>query len=264
MTTKRHFWKYSANGNNFILLDHLQEGWEFSAQDIVNWCDAKFGIGADGVAQISPSQNPAEAFRFRLWNNDGGEAEMCGNAARAAAQHFADFHHKKADFSFKTLNAVYNVEFVQDQLWLNMSEKKVDISFNPEPFEQFKKIFYINTGVPHLVLEVPSLDTLNIEKVSPALRSHPIFPRGANVDYIQLVSRNPRKIKMRVFERGVEGETWSCGTGIAAVAWASQQFYGEVALVEIETKGGTHLVRFDQRGLWYSGTIKFSFEGNLP
>ncbi len=260
---KRAFTKYSANGNHFVLFDHLREGFEFSAQEIRRWCDPVFGIGADGVAQIT--KDPSYDFRFRLWNADGGEAEMCGNAARAAAWHFLSRHAEtKSATTFKTMNGVYTAHREAGRLWLHMSEHRQDLQLAGDIFPTYARWFYINTGVPHLVLEVADVEKVDLQQEAPRLRHHRAFPHGTNVDFISVADPAQQVARLRVFERGVEGETWSCGTGVAAVAWALRALNGWSGDMSIVTKGGEHRVRFDAQGqLWYSGEILRAFAGEL-
>ena len=251
-------WKYSANGNHFVLLDGLRGSAAPDAKRVQSLCHPAFGVGADGVAHISAGDTP-HAFRFRLWNSDGGEAEMCGNAARAAAWHFFQHHApEQSSLTFRTMNGVYEARREGERLWVKMTEKKADLRPDPALFAAYSHYFYLNTGVPHLVLEVPDVDKLNLNAQAAPWRHHFIFPRGTNVDFITRV--DAETVKLRVFERGVEGETWSCGTGVAAVAWAAREFYGPRETLTVRTKGGDHRVRWDAEGaLWYSGDVKLVF-----
>ena len=256
------FTKYSANGNHFILLDHLQGGAAPSGEEVKNLCDTAFGVGADGVAQISPHKE--FDFTFRLWNADGGEAEMCGNAARAAAWHFMQGTKKEA-VRFKTMNGVYRAVLEECRLWIQMSEQRQDLTLPPDLFNSYSRWYYVNTGVPHLVLEVSDVDQIDFMEEAPRLRHHRAFPRGTNVDFISIPDPARPMVLLRVFERGVEGETHSCGTGVAAVAWACRAFHGWQDDISVVTKGGEHRVRFDKEGmLWYSGEIRQVFLGVLP
>ncbi|MBY0516534.1 MAG: diaminopimelate epimerase [Bacteriovoracaceae bacterium] len=259
---KQAFTKYSANGNHFILFDHMHESFDLTKELIISLCDTAFGIGADGVAQITPHSE--YAFTFRLWNADGGEAEMCGNAARAAAWHFIKNHQSKNEVTFKTMNAVYTASLERERLWIQMSEQNQDLNLPPDSFPAYSRWYYVNTGVPHLVLEVPDTQKIEFDLVAPKLRRHRLFPKGTNVDFISVPDASQARVNLRVFERGVEGETWSCGTGVAAVAWATRAFYGWKDDISVVTKGGEHQVRFDPKGhLWYSGEIKKVFTGEI-
>lgn len=262
---KRHknFFKYSANGNHFVLLDGFLGASSPTSEEVMHLCDPIFGVGADGVAYIGKSDSDHESFRFRLWNSDGGEAEMCGNAARLSAKHFIDHHNKSKQVTFKTMNAVYVAQHEGERLWLKMTEKN-DVELDPALFKEYQQFHSVNTGVPHLVLAVPNVDEIDINNAAPTWRHHEIFPRGTNVDFISIPDKKVPYVKLRVYERGVEGETWSCGTGVSAVAWACQKFFGWKERVTIETKGGEHQVKWDADGsLWYSGEIKLCFTGTL-
>lgn len=263
MDTALSFFKFSANGNHFVLLDGFAGAQAPSTAQVKHLCDPIFGVGADGVALVAPCSQ--QAFSFRLWNSDGGEAEMCGNAARIAARYFLQRHsHGKSEVSFKTMNGVYLARLENGRLWLKMTEKQQEVKPDPKIFQDFAHWAFINTGVPHLVLHVPEVNDVDLMKVAPVWRRHPVFPRGTNVDYITVDDANRPYVRLRVFERGVEGETWSCGTGVAAVAWACQEFFGWKEQVTVHTKGGDHMVRWDAEGaLWYSGEIKLCFTGQL-
>lgn len=259
MTTS--FTKYSANGNHFILLDHMQNGAELTPAQVLTWCDSIFGVGADGLAEITPHDE--FAFRFRLWNSDGGEAEMCGNAARAAAWHFLQNNPTLKTVKFKTMNGVYQANLEDGRLWIQMSEQRQDLNLPPDLFNQFSRWYYVNTGVPHLVLEVSDVEKIDLMNEAPRLRHHRMFPNGTNVDFISVNDPAQPVVQLRVFERGVEGETWSCGTGVAAVAWACRIWHGWMDDIRVITKGGEHRVRFNDGKLWYSGEIKKVFTGEL-
>jgi len=262
MKSMTSFLKYSGNGNHFVLLDGFAGASAPTEADVRRLCDPIYGVGADGVAFIAPAEHATEAFRFRLWNSDGGEAEMCGNAARIAAKHFMDGHAELNQVTFKTMNGIYTATLEQGRLWLKMTEKSTQLNPDPALFREFEHWYVVNTGVPHLVLQVPDVQAVDLMSTAPAWRYHGAFPRGTNVDFISVPDSQVPLVNLRVYERGVEGETWSCGTGVAAVAWACQQFFGWKERVSIKTKGGEHQVRWDAQGaLWYSGDITLCFKG---
>jgi len=252
------FTKYSANGNHFVL---FEKALALSKERMAQICHPAFGVGADGVAMLS--EEPGFDFRFRLWNSDGGEAEMCGNAARAAAWHFMQ-NRRLSEVKFKTMNGAYQARMEEGRLWIEMSEHRQDLNLPPDLFNSYSRWFYIDTGVPHLVLEVPDVHAIDLMTEAPRLRHHRSFPRGTNVDFISVTDPAQSNVQLRVFERGVEGETWSCGTGVAAVAWACRAFYGWSGDMSVYTKGGEHRVRIDAQGhLWYSGEVVRVFDGTL-
>jgi diaminopimelate epimerase len=255
------FTKYSANGNHFILFDEMHESASISSNRIQEWCHPTLGIGADGVASIS--KHESLDFNFRLWNSDGGEAEMCGNAARAAALHYLTHHTDKKEVRFKTMNAQYLARLEGDRLWLEMSEKKDSASFDSSLFKNYLNAFFLDTGVPHLVLQVEDVEKIDLMKEAPPWRYYSLFERGTNVDFISVSDVSKPIVNLRVYERGVEGETWSCGTGVAAVGWACKKFFGWHSDISVLTKGGEHRIRFVGDQLWYSGIIKTVYKGQL-
>lgn len=264
MEKAAQFWKYSANGNHFILLDAWLGASLPQESQVKEWCDPVFGVGADGVAWIGPCEG-TEDFRFRLWNSDGGEAEMCGNASRIAAWHFLRHHaHGKEMATFATMNGSYVATQEGGRLWVKMTEHRIDATPDPQLFKKYDHWYFVNTGVPHLVFEVPEVGHVDLMKEAPPWRHHETFPKGTNVDYYTVDDHAAHRVRLRVFERGVEGETWSCGTGIAATSWALRTHYGWNDHVEIVTKGGEHHVRWDHDGqLWFSGAIHLSFIGTF-
>ena len=255
------FTKYSANGNHFILFDEMQESAGITSQAIQDWCHPTLGIGADGVASIA--KHSTLDFSFRLWNSDGGEAEMCGNAARAAAFHFLTHHTSKKEVRFKTMNAQYLARLEGERLWLEMSEKTEKTNLDGSLFGEYLNFYAADTGVPHLVLQVKDVESVDLMTEAPRWRFHKAFERGTNVDFISVTDVTKPVVQLRVYERGVEGETWSCGTGVAAVGWACRQFFGWHSDISVVTKGGEHRIRFVEDKLWYSGLIKKVFVGQL-
>lgn len=256
------FTKYSANGNHFILFDGMQKSLSLTPKLIEDLCHAQYGVGADGVALISPSKD--FDFRFQLWNSDGGEAEMCGNAARAASWHFLTHYGNQKAVKFKTMNGIYCAEIENDRLWIEMSEKDESLKAPAELFTDYRNWSFLDTGVPHLVLEVQDVKKINLMEEAPPWRRHKIFPKGTNVDFISVADPKNPVVNLRVFERGVEGETWSCGTGVAAVGWSCRKFFGWDQTIKVITQGGEHQVKFVDDLLWYSGEIKLVFKGELP
>lgn len=239
----------------------MQDSAQISAQKIQDWCHPTLGIGADGVASIS--KHDKLDFNFRLWNSDGGEAEMCGNAARAAAFHFLTQHPGQKEVRFKTMNAEYLARLEGDRLWLEMSEKKENLTLDPALFKKYQNFYSLDTGVPHLVLQVSDVEKMDLMKEAPLWRFNPLFERGTNVDFISISDTSKPIVHLRVYERGVEGETWSCGTGVAAVGWACRKFFSWSSDIAVITKGGEHRVRFVEDKLWYSGLIKMVYRGQL-
>jgi len=239
------FWKYSATGNDFVVFDDRK-----GDVPVLDWqalCDREKGIGADGILLLRSSDKGD--FKMTYLNADGGEVEMCGNGGRAIS-HFAKtelgINPKNTSsklFEFETLEGVYNSTVDGEFVRLNMTEfaewKKFDIS----PYYPAKDSIYMKTGVPHCVYLVHSVDEVDLMSHAPPIRYNEIFERGTNVNFIEKLGDH--HIKMRTYERGVEGETLACGTGATAVALACNEFFGFKDEVKIEAPGGELIIQFE-------------------
>lgn len=245
------FTKLHGNGNDFILIDEMAGTVipdEMKAQFAVSYCDRRFGIGADGVLFISPSATAD--VRMRLFQPDASEAEMCGNGIRCLAKYaFDNSYAKTASFSVETLAGVLTVRAGYDaegdfSATIAMGVPVYDAPAIPaagsgEFAEMIEGmlVYAVNTGVPHAVVFVEDVDAVDIDAVAPAIRHHVLFPKGTNVNFVQVTG--PSSITIRTFERGVEGETLSCGTGSTASALIAARV-GKVSgdVVHVETVGG--------------------------
>lgn len=252
------FHKYSATGNDFIIVDG-RHPLKFSKELTVKLCHRRFGIGADGILIL---ENSAKAdYKMRILNSDGSEGEMCGNGARALL-HFA--HNilglkKQPQYKFETMNGLYEGEVNQNMVKIKMTELyDVKKYFLPE----FPQSIYLNTGVPHYVIEVSDIKNYPVEVEGKKIRSHQLFPQGTNVDFFSYANG---ECYLRTFERGVEGETYACGTGIVATAFALKEFYNLKNKVKINVKGGEVMVEFnpDFSQIYFSGTVELVFNGTI-
>lgn len=226
------FWKMSGSGNDFVVVDnrrHLLLG------DYARWarilCHRHFGVGADGLLLLERSSNVrlstsdvarrTASFRMVYYNADGSRADMCGNGARCMAFFAQAQHAVNGSFTFLTdaypvgahvKGAVVKVSLADAKDYRPVVKAKVGSKTHTAAF--------LNTGVPHAVLFVPNLNTIDIQSLGRALRFHPAFgPKGTNVNFVQKIGS--RKLRIRTYERGVEGETLACGTGVTASAIAA-------------------------------------------
>lgn len=233
------FTKYVGCGNDFLLFDNRCQEFPTFPVLIQHLCHRQKGIGADGLLLW---ENSIKAdFRLRIFNCDGSEAEMCGNGLRCFVKWLTNLGFK---------NHPYHIEIAQN-VWTAMQTKQVvciemkspshiqwDISLHFE--DQLLRVHYLNTGVPHAVLFVEDIEHLNLAKLGPYLRYHPLWkPYGTNVTVTQVV--NSKKIKIRTYERGVEGETLACGTGATAAALAAAYQEGLLSPLNVETRSGEEL-----------------------
>lgn len=258
------FYKYSGSGNDFVFLNNFTEDLKLDLPLIKNFCERKLGVGADGVAVVRPSDK--FDYSLQIFNSDGSEAEMCGNAARCSI-HFA--HNilglEKSKFSFGTMNGEYRGELIgKNEIKVQMTELSEVDEIDISDFGR-KNTMYLNTGVPHAVIEVGSVDEVNVESIGAVIRNDPRFKNGTNVDFFEVIDAKNQSIKMRVFERGVEGETLCCGTGVIATAVTCAKHLGWSGEINIETKGGKikSFVNKDLSELFFQGTVKLVFSGEM-
>ena len=209
------FWKMHGAANDFILVD--DRSLEFPVSDR-NWIAAiaarRTGVGSEGVLLIQPSSNAD--FRMRFFNPDGGEADMCGNGARCIARLAHDIGAAPGSMSIETPAGIVRAEVRDDQVLLRMPDPK-DWRMNRTLMLENQPLNYsfVNTGVPHAVVNVENLETVDVRKMGSRIRYHAEFaPAGTNANFIQVAG--PDSLRVRTYERGVEGETLACGTGMTA------------------------------------------------
>jgi diaminopimelate epimerase len=209
------FSKYAGSGNDFIFIDNRAGCLPVPTSKIFSRvCDRKKGIGADGVILVEPSATAD--FKMRIFNADGGEAEMCGNGARCLYKFLHEIGQPKKQ---------YHIETLKSSIRLRSEGADICVSM-PDPFDMFgpitletelsPRVFYhINTGVPHVVCFVTDLQDTKWMARAPNIRHHERFqPGGVNVNFVEIDTAC--RLHIRTYERGVEAETLSCGTGATA------------------------------------------------
>lgn len=258
MTTKIKFSKYSGNGNDFIILDHPSV--TLSPEQITRMCDRHFGVGADGILVLT-SADHADG-RMQIFNSDGGEAEMCGNGIRCLTTFLDDKNgHAKDAYTIKTMNGSYTVNRTDGAFAVEMSEIKDKNIYDLTSFNEFTRSFYVNTGVPHLVFLVPEAKRIDIKSRAPQYRFHRMFPKGTNVSFVEILEGH-QTAYVRTYERGVEDETFSCGTGLTACGLALNHWNNWSGVITLKTLGGTQKITIGEKIL-YSGEVKFCFAGEF-
>lgn len=256
-------------GNDFVLLDNRSQSFRLSREQIIRLCDRHRGVGADGVLVLIPSASGKADCAWEFYNSDGSAGEMCGNGSRC----FARFVQKRTglsrDFSFETGAGIITAKFNGKAVTVNLTKPK-ELRLNEQVALSTgaQTIHSLNTGVPHAVLFVPDADKAMIEKLGPEIRHHAHFsPKGTNVNFVQLLG--PSQIRVRTFERGVEGETLACGTGVTASALVSACIHKFGSPVKVQVQGGDQLeVGFkDSNGefteVQLTGPAEFVFEGKV-
>ncbi len=262
------FTKMNGAGNDFVLLDNRDGELHLAPQQIVRICDRHRGVGADGVLVLENAANGAD-FRMRYYNADGGEAEMCGNGARCFARFAQRTTGLRNELSFETPAGVIGAKLDGDLVSLQMSDPTdlrlgVEISTDAENLDGH----FINTGVPHVVVPVTNIESVDVRKTGSAIRHHKLFsPKGANANFLEKRSR--RRIAIRTYERGVEDETLACGTGVVA----SALIFATTEIVDgpigVLVRGGSELtVGFKKNGdqftnVTLTGPAEFVFEGTI-
>jgi len=236
------FSKLHGNGNDFILIDEFNglvipdnEKSSFSFKI----CDRHFGVGGDGVLFLSKPDDPSADLKMRIFNSDGSEAEMCGNGIRCLIKYAIDARYTDKNPLFvETLagciKAYYSVEGKDLSVRVRLNAPKF-IFLNRE----FDDLLFslVNTGVPHAVIFVNEVNSVELKKIAPKIRySKEISSEGCNVNFAQLSEKN--KIVVRTYERGVEDETLGCGTGAVAVALVAKRLNLVDEEVEIINLGG--------------------------
>ncbi len=211
------FWKMHGAGNDFILLD--DRALAFATADralIARLCDRRRGIGADGLLLIQPSATAD--FRMRFFNPDGGEAALCGNGARCVARLAHELGVAPAVMRMESPAGLIRAEVLPPLVRIHLPPPQdwrldLNVDWNGVAWP----VHFVNTGVPHAVLPMADLATVDVPRLGSFIRHHALFaPAGTNVNFIHVTG--PQSLAIRTFERGVEAETLACGTGITAAA----------------------------------------------
>lgn len=264
-----HFYKMNGAGNDFIVVDNRNLDIPLDEETIEALCDRHRGIGADGLLAVEPAQHGAD-YRFRYYNADGGEAEMCGNGARCFGRFTAHLTDEtKEVVTFETMAGTLSAHMIEENVRIAMSDPhdlRLNIDLAADGLEG--SIHFINTGVPHVVVFVNDLNNVDVYKYGNLLRFHQEFaPAGTNVNFAKVLS--PNHIAIRTYERGVEDETLACGTGMTACALVHHLLTGATSPVKVDVAGGDTLeIGFVADGQSFSdvtlsGPADFVFEGAI-
>jgi len=265
-----HFQKWQGAGNDFIIIDNLNnQVVTLNSQLISRLCDRHFGIGADGLMLVGPSKE--YDFEMIFYNSDGLPAEMCGNGGRciaAMASQSGIFSNKT---TFLTTDGPHEAEVIRkDWIRLRMIDiKNIErVKIPHEEYQTKEDAIFLNTGVPHLVVYVNDIDSVNVETTGRKLRYLDRFlPAGINVNFVKIEGQT---LLVRTYERGVEGETLACGTGnvaaAVATAWSLNSGLSEYHCVAL---GGQLKVSFNRTSknqftdVWLEGPAVKVFEGTF-
>lgn len=255
-----HFYKYQGTGNDFIFLDNRERSYSALTQDqIKNLCDRRFGIGADGLILLNTKTG--FDFEMKYYNADGRESSMCGNGGRCLVKFAYDLGIHKSSYRFLATDGVHEAE-MEDDIIVNLKMKDV------REIRDYHGDFILDTGSPHYVKIVSDVMAYDVFHKGMDIRNGSDFVKeGINVNFVE--QKKSDEIIVRTYERGVEDETFSCGTGVTASALAC--FHNELGYndVTVFTKGGKLTVKFDRIGensfqnIWLCGPAVKVFEGGL-
>lgn len=253
-----HFYKYQGTGNDFILFDNRAGNISLSEEQIKCLCDRRFGIGADGLMLLENSEDAD--FRMVYYNSDGGKSTMCGNGGRCIVLFAYQLGMIRDQCSFTAIDGRHKgIISAHEEVALKM----IDVT----GYEEVLDGYFINTGSPHFVKFVVGLEHLNVFEEGQNIRTNSIFaPGGTNVNF---VTENENGIAIRTYERGVENETLSCGTGVVAASLIFALDKKDTNMVMVSAPGGNLSVSFEReqdgsyRNIWLTGKAKKVFEGSI-
>jgi len=264
------FFKMSGSGNDFILMDN-RDGALASIKDVTAFvqaiCRRKVSVGADGVILVERSDRAD--FRWRFFNADGSEVEMCGNGGRCVAR-FAFLQGIAGErMSFETVAGIIDAEVRGDVVKLRLTEPSALQVNQAIPLgDGVLTVDSLNTGVPHVVAFVEDLDRFDVFRYGRALRYAEAFqPAGTNANFVTVTG--PHSLLVRTYERGVEDETLACGTGSVASALAAAAREEVTSPVEVTVRSGEilkiHFERIDGafRNVYLEGRVRVVYEGRL-
>ena len=270
------FTKLHGNGNDFIVIDeysHLVVPDNSKPGFAEKYCDRRFGIGADGVIFLSGSAS--SDIKMRLFQPDCSEAEMCGNGIRCLVKYAMDAGYiSHGTAMVETMAGIIPIE-VKGQgnnilVKVNMGKPLFDSKDIPMKGEgefigeilEDMQVSLVNTGVPHAVVFVDDLESVNIDRLAPPIRYNPVFPKGTNVNFVNVTPDSI--LNVRTYERGIEGETLSCGTGSVAAAVIAHRLGLTGNEVTINTLGGTLNVTIKNGFAFMEGPAVTVFNGTIP
>ncbi len=253
------FFKYQGTGNDFIIIDNRTNFFDKQDVSLINkLCDRKYGVGADGLILLENSKD--SDFKMIYYNADGNEGTMCGNGGRcivAFAKHLAIITNKT---TFDAIDGLHYATIKDNLVNLQM----IDVNIVSE----YDSHLFLNTGSPHHITFTQDIKNLDVTSLGASIRyGEPYNAKGTNVNFVEQVNKNT--FSVRTYERGVEAETLSCGTGVTAVAIAAFKSKKTTAkTVILNTLGGTLEVNFDfkdnvYKSVFLKGPTNMVFKGSF-
>ena len=275
---KTKFYKMHGIGNDYIYFDCFEKELSDPSSISVRLSDRHFSVGGDGIVMICASS--VADGKMRMFNADGSEGKMCGNAIRCVGKFLYEIKGIKKDvLTVETLSGIKTlwlnvVDGVVESVTVDMGKAILRPSEIPANFEgeravnvplfvdgTERRVTLVSMGNPHCVL-FGEVDSLNLEAIGPKFEHHAAFPDRINTEFVRVISRN--EVQMRVWERG-SGETWACGTGACAVATACvlNGYCAEGEDVLVHLRGGDLTIRYTQDGVFMTGPATLAFTGEV-
>jgi len=254
------FFKYQGTGNDFVIVDNQDNAFsKLSSLSIQQLCDRRFGIGADGLMLLN--KHPEYDFEMKYYNADGQEGSMCGNGGRCIVKFAAYLGIKNEEYTFLAPDGIHRARLLANG---EVSLQMIDV----KGIEKLPNNDYVlNTGSPHYVRYVSGINHIDVFTLGKRIRnSEPYETQGINVNFIEVLDAN--KIQVRTYERGVEDETFSCGTGVTAAAIVAGMELPETEIdIAIQTKGGALKVSYTKNAgdsithIWLQGPATQVYSG---
>lgn len=257
---KIHFYKYQGTGNDFVIVDNRTGLYSnLTTEEIHFLCDRRKGIGADGMMMLN--HHEGYDFEMKYYNADGREGSMCGNGGRCLVQFAYHMGIHRDRFHFIAFDGEHDAEIDSNGI---VRLKMNDVTSVTKDHGDY----ILNTGSPHFVRMVSDVMDVDVYKAGHEIRYNDTFAKeGINVNFVETAGQD--KIIVRTYERGVEDETLSCGTGVTAAALMNYHNEHGFNCVEVQTKGGQLSVEYDRNGdqefsnIWLCGPALKVFEGDI-
>lgn len=254
-----NFYKYQGTGNDFVIIDNQQGAYSsLTRQQVKHLCDRRFGIGGDGLMLLNLKDG--YDFEMKYFNANGKESTMCGNGGRCLVKFAYDIGIKKPSYSFIAIDGPHEAAFGEHN-WVRLKMKDV------HGFENRNGDAILDTGSPHYVKVVSDVRRYRVADEGKQIRYSENFKKeGINVNFVEI---QHNKIVVRTYERGVEDETLSCGTGVTASALVCAHNHLGFNHVDVDTLGGALAVEFDKvnekefSNIWLNGPATFVFKGEI-
>lgn len=252
------FCKYQGTGNDFVIMDNREGKIALTTEQVKHICDRRFGIGADGLMLLNSLHG--YDFEMKYYNADGRESSMCGNGGRCLTRFAYDMGIHKSSYLFLAVDGEHEAE-IGEHGWIRLKMKDV------QGIDHHHGDSVLDTGSPHYIKSVQQIMELNVFEEGRSIRNSKDFvAKGINVNFVEQENKH---IIVRTYERGVEDETYSCGTGVTAAALVFAHNEKGFNHVDVKTKGGNLAVEFNKindqefNDIWLCGPAEFVFAGTI-